>query len=1004
MKTVPVTKLIISSLLVMCMAGIAYGQSALDGFDPQATSTVGTIALQQDGKILLGGSFNQVLGVPRNGIARLNSDGTLDSAFNPNAAAQSFINVIALQSDGKILVSGYFGASGTIGGQTRGNMARLDPATGTADSFNPSPDQPPFAVVVQPDGKILIGGMFTEIGLQQTRNFIARLDPVTGVADSFNANIGSGEGPRVDAIALQPDGKVLIGGYFTSVGGQPRKSFVRLNADGTLDMSFNPNLTGLNDSIDAITVQPDGKILVSGSFSFIGGQPRYALARLEPLNGTADSFNPGIGEQIVGIVVQSDGRILVNGSFFGLTGGQPRNRIARLDPITGQADSFDPNPGRSTHPALRVEALVPQPDGKIIAGGYFTAFTPNGEPQVPRNYAARLEADGGVEQILNLNAIGAKIVATAMQADGKILIGGVFKNILGVQRDNMARLNADGTLDQQFDPSAGGEVDAIAVELDGSIMVSGAFTTIGQATRSYVARLDGVTGGASSFNGANPNDRVTAMAVQPGGKVLLGGAFTNIGGQIRNHIARLDPISGLADIFDPNANGAVNSIVWQSDGKILVGGSFSNIGGASRGYLARLDAAGVADPFAPLVDGPIDSITVQPDGSIMVTGQFTHINGEPRKGMALLDGVTGAVAPFDANANGPIDSIVTQSDGKIVASGSFTNIGGQAHNYLGRMDSATGIADNFDASADNVVHSLGLQADGKILAGGEFGNIGGQSRNIFGRLVNDTLAGQELNATASTITWSRAGSSPQFSRVTFEMSSDNASYTSLGNGTFTGDKWTSSGVKLPIDQNVFIRARGYYRSGEHNASESIVQAGREVFLFGPTGVVSRKMHGSAGTFDIDLPLSGTPGVECRSGGASGDYQIVFTFVSPVVFDGAVIKEGAGSVSGTNGSGTSSVSINLTGIANGQRVTVALLGASHGSSKSDFAVPMDVLVGDTSGNGVVNATDIGQAKSNSGQAISVSNFRSDIDANGSINATDIGLVKAQSGTYGGKFVP
>ena len=70
-----------------------------------------------------------------------------------------------------------------------------------------------------------------------------------------------------------------------------------------------------------------------------------------------------------------------------------------------------------------------------------------------RNYVARLEADGGVEQTLNLNAIGAKIVATAIQPDGKILIGGLFKNILGVQRNNMARLNADGTLDQQFDPS-----------------------------------------------------------------------------------------------------------------------------------------------------------------------------------------------------------------------------------------------------------------------------------------------------------------------------------------------------------------------------------------------------------------------------------------------------------------------------------------------------------------------------------------------------------------------
>ena len=111
----------------------------------------------------------------------------------------------------------------------------------------------------------------------------------------------------------------------------------------------------------------------------------------------------------------------------------------------------------------------------------------------------------------------------------------------------------------------------------------------------------------------------------------------------------------------------------------------------------------------------------------------------------------------------------------------------------------------------------------------------------------------------------------------------------------------------------------------------------------------------------------------------------------------MIKEGAGSVSGTSGSGTTSVSINLTGIASGQRLTVALLGASHGSSKSDFGVPMSVLVGDTNGNGVVNATDISKTKLESGQALNGQNFREDVNASGSINASDVMLVKSMSGT-------
>ena len=318
---------------------------------------------------------------------------------------------------------------------------------------------------------------------------------------------------------------------------------------------------------------------------------------------------------------------------------------------------------------------------------------------------------------------------------------------------------------------------------------------------------------------------------------------------------------------------------------------------------------------------------MQPDGNILVTGQFSHINGQPYSGVAQLDGVTGIPTSFNAQNNGPISSILMQSDGKLMISGAFSSIGGQSHNYLGRIDSATGLADSYDAAADNVVDSLCLASDGKLLLGGVFSQAGGQSRNLFARLTNDTLAGQELNASASTITWSRTGSSPQFSRVTFEVSTDNQSYSLLGNGVFVQNNWTLSDLNLPMDQNVFIRARGYYRSGEHNASESIVQAGREVFLFGPTRVVSRKVHGGAGTFDIELPLSGTPGVECRSGGANGDYQIVFNFVNPVIFDGAAIKEGTGSVSGTSGSGTNSVAINLTGVSSGQRLTVTLLGAN-----------------------------------------------------------------------------
>ena len=99
------------------------------------------------------------------------------------------------------------------------------------------------------------------------------------------------------------------------------------------------------------------------------------------------------------------------------------------------------------------------------------------------------------------------------------------------------------------------------------------------------------------------------------------------------------------------------------------------------------------------------------------------------------------------------------------------------------------------------------------MAGGSFTNIGGQTRNLFARLTNDTAALQNLAVTQTTITWTRGGSSPQFTRVTFEYSTDNVNYTSLGNGTAAGSNWTLTGLNLPTGQNIYIRARGYYRSG-----------------------------------------------------------------------------------------------------------------------------------------------------------------------------------------------
>ena len=171
------------------------------------------------------------------------------------------------------------------------------------------------------------------------------------------------------------------------------------------------------------------------------------------------------------------------------------------------------------------------------------------------------------------------------------------------------------------------------------------------------------------------------------------------------------------------------------------------------------------------------------------------------------------------------------------------------------------------------------------------------------------------------------------------------------------------------------------------------------YTFDPALVraVSRKSH--AGTpFDVDLPLSGTAGIECRQGqGANlNNHQVVVTFVAPVTVVSATATSGAGTVSNVTTSGND-VIIDLTNVANAQTIAITLFGVNDGTGGANVVVPMSLLLGDTGASGAVNSTDVSQTKLQSGTAVSASNFRTDVTVNGAINSSDVSIVKIQSGT-------
>jgi hypothetical protein len=165
--------------------------------------------------------------------------------------------------------------------------------------------------------------------------------------------------------------------------------------------------------------------------------------------------------------------------------------------------------------------------------------------------------------------------------------------------------------------------------------------------------------------------------------------------------------------------------------------------------------------------------------------------------------------------------------------------------------------------------------------------------------------------------------------------------------------------------------------------------------FNAINAVSRKVHGSAGTFDIGLPLAGTPGIECRSGGATNDYQVVVTFGGPVTFSAAQLTQGTGSVVSTSTSGNQ-IFINLTGVTNAQTIQVTLVSVNDGTNTGNVSIPMSVLLGDVNGNGVVSNGDVSLVQAQVAQQVTLSNFREDVNANGTLSNSDVSITQAEVG--------
>src|SRR6476659_5714939 len=399
--------------------------------------------------------------------------------------------------------------------------ASFVPAPGTNDAVN--------AVIPQPDGKIIVAGRFTQAN-NVGRNRIARFNFDGSLDTSFDP--GTGADAEITAAVLQPDGRIVVAGRFTSFNGFMHNRVCRLNANGSVDQSFGLG-AGINNSALALALQRDGRILVGGQFSQVDLTLRFNLARLNT-NGSVDlTFDPGNGPNgdVNAIVIQPNGAIIIGGTFIGYN-GFARGGIARVL-ASGMLDpSFDSGVGTGGN----VFALALQHNGQIVLGGRFVQYAGTN-----RTFIARVFGDGSLDFGFN-RVPNSWVQSLAVEPDDRILVGGLFIDIGGFGRNRIARLNTNGSVDLTFDPGAG---------------------CVGALT--------------------NDATQVRSIALQQFGRILAGGIFTNYDNQLRDNIVRLfDNAASVA--YDFNQDGKPDYVlfnavthqtaVWFLNNNVFLGAAF----------------------------------------------------------------------------------------------------------------------------------------------------------------------------------------------------------------------------------------------------------------------------------------------------------------------------------------------------------------------------------------------------------------------------------------------
>lgn len=741
---------------------IARGQVDLT-FNPTDTLTttggsVRDIKIQSDGKILVGGSFASFGNTLVNNLVRLNADYTVDTTFTTGTGPNSTVNTICILPNGQIIIGGDFTS---FNGSTRGRIALLNSdgtlssaaftssgfnsivseikmvpgetdrilVTGSFTSYNPSGSSTALqriaylnssngAIITSPinsadngfnnqtlriefqSSRIIVSGYFTTYQGVNAPGIIGFSLSTKGHDTSFN--VGTGPNAAIEAMGAQSDGKIIIGGNFTTYNGTSVHRIIRLNSDGSLDTTW-PNTNSISSNfVQKITVFTDNKVLVGGWFQSYGGTAARNIVLLNS-NGTIDtSFptanglltTPGSAGYVQAMTRLPNNNIIIGGNILD---SYNNFAVGNFFVLNSTANLVYPPSGLGGTTGNFTGIYVDSNNKFYVHGGLNTW---NGAKILNDYYqrypVIRINADGTRDTSFASFDLNSASQVGVVQPDGKLVLFGGFTS----PQQGAIRLNTDGTRDTSFTASLNSSAYASALQPDGKIIVAGNFTSVNGTTTNRIVRLNSNGTTDASFNvGDGFNSIIWGSKLQTDGKIIVVGAFTNYNGNTINRVARINSDGSLDSTFRTNigtgANSEVNQIILRTNGKIVLVGNFTQFNGFARNRIVQLNSDGTIDNTFDVgtgFNGLPAAVILLPDDFLLVIGN----NYSTYKGVNIINRGIFTIDPFGnmANVRAALTSSLQgqffnkfafQGNDRLLLSGTFTKYGDFVRNKIVRI-------------------------------------------------------------------------------------------------------------------------------------------------------------------------------------------------------------------------------------------------------------------------------------------------------------------------------